>query len=123
MEIEMKRLFLPLLLLATAVLAQTTPNTANLSWTTPTTNTDGSAISGSVTFNVYESIQGSAPTGSPIATGLTAASDAISTGLADGSTDCFNVTAVVAGQQSAFSNQACKSFPAGTPNAPVLTVK
>jgi len=119
----MKKLFLPLLLLAVASLAQTAPNTATLTWTAVTADTDGSAISGAVTYNVYASAQGAAPTGAPLATGLAALSDAISTGLADGSTDCFNVTAVVAGQQSAYSNQACKSFPAGIPNAPTLTVK
>jgi hypothetical protein len=44
--------------------------------------------------------------------------------LADGTTDCWNVTAVVAGQQSAFSNQACKTFPAGVPMPPAgLIVK
>ena len=108
-----------LMLFSTAALGA---NTATLTWTAPTTNADSTPITGAITYSIYASVQGSAPTGAALVTGLTTLTDAISTGLADGTTDCFNVTAGVAGQQSAYSNQVCKTFPAGTPNAPVLTV-
>jgi|SRR5665213_383848 len=103
--------------------AQSAPNTATLTWTAPTKNTDGTALGGPVTYNVYQTASGATSGGTKLASNLATLTDAISSGLADGSTDCFNVTAVVAGQESAYSNQVCKTFPAGVPVPPVLTIQ
>jgi hypothetical protein len=62
------------------------------------------------TFNVYRGLKGQAKVLS--ATGVTALTATDSTGLATGSTYCWEVTAVVGGTESAPSNEACKTFPA-----------
>jgi len=97
-------------------------NTASLSWTAVTTNTDGSAVSGAVTYNVYQGASAGALTS--VQTGLTTTSATVTAGLADGATVCFAVTAVAGGIESAQSAVACKTFPAGVPSAPTgLVVK
>lgn len=75
-------------------------NQAVLSWVAPTTNTDGTPITGTLTYNVY---QGLSPT---------------ITGLPDGATVYFTVTAVEGGVESAKSNVVSKVFPPATPDAP-----
>lgn len=114
-----------------AASAQPAPtNTATLSWTAPTTNTDGSTITaGAVTYNIYQTPAGAVSGGVKLASALADTGDVVSTQagggpIADGQTLCYNVTAVVAGVESAYSNQACKTWAAGTPVAPSgLTVK
>lgn len=104
-------LFLPLLALAA--------NTGTINFTPSTQNTDGTAIDGPVTYNLYQGIKGAAKTkvGTVAATGTT-----INTGLANGVEYCWEVTAVARGNESARSNEACKSFPFGTPAAVTITV-
>jgi hypothetical protein len=119
----MKRLLLLLpFFFIGAASAQSTPNTAILTWLAPTLNTDGTAIAGPITYNVYQTPCGAASGGTKIASNLTALTYT-ETGFADGATECFNITAVAAGQESAYSNQGAKTFPAGVPVSPVLTVK
>lgn len=102
--------------------AQAAGPAATLTWTAPTTNTDGTPITGTLSFNVYQGPTG-AEGATPVQTGLSGTSVTITLGLADGTTVCFKVTAVEGGQESAKSNEACKTFPAATPNAPSLTVQ
>lgn len=92
-------------------------NQAILSWTAPTTNTDGTAITGAVTYNVYQGTATALATAA-VQTGLTATSVTVTAGLTDGATVCWAVTAVAGGIESAQSATACKTFPAGTPNSP-----
>lgn len=119
----MKRLLLTLVLSLGVPLALAA-NTATLTWGAVTTNTDGSAISGTVTYNVYQTPCGSTSGGTQLANGITALIYTVSAGLTDGTTVCFNVTAVAGGIESAYSAQGSKTFPAGVPNPPAsLTVK
>jgi len=101
-------------------LAQTT-NTATLTWGAVTARTDGSPLGGSATYQVYQGLQGATKTkvGSPISlTTLT-----INTGLSGGRTYCWQVSTVVGTEESALSNEACKTFPQAPPQAPTLTVQ
>jgi hypothetical protein len=87
-----------------------------LTWTAPTANTDSTAISGTLTYNVYSGPTAGTLAATPVQTGLT-----VTTGTvpgAAGTTQCFAVTAVEGGQESAQSNVSCKTFPASVPNAP-----
>jgi len=102
--------------------AHAAPPSAVLTWAAPTLNTDGTAITLPLTYNVYQGAQGST-TKPSVLTGVTALTATITTGLAASSTVCFELTAVAGGQESAHSGEACKTFPAATPAAPTLTVK
>lgn len=92
---------------------------AALTWTPPTKNTDGSNITGAITYKVYRGSQGAAK--SVLATVATAAYNDAS--APDGTTQCYTVSAVVAAIESAQTAEACKVFPLPTPNPPTnLTV-
>ena len=95
-------------------------STATLNWAAPTAYTSGAAITGALTYNVYQGVSGS--TLAKVQSGLTALSAVITAGLTAGSTMCFAVTAVSAGVESAQSAQSCKAFAAVilTPQAPTL---
>src|SRR5271155_5814168 len=90
-------------LLGFASLAYAGP-TATLTWVAPTSYSDGTPIPSTVTltYNIYQGT--SATTLGKVATGVTAIPDAISTGLSDGQTYYFAVTAVAAGLEGAQSN-------------------
>lgn len=95
---------------------------AVINFSAPTTYTDGTPIAAGtvVTYGVYQ-----APQGQPlvkVAT-ITGTTTTITTGLTPGATFCFAVTALIAGQESAQSNQVCKlsSFP--VPSPVTITVK
>lgn len=118
----MKRLILALALLLPAI--AWAANTATFSWGAVTQNTDGTTITGPVTYNIYQTACGSTSGGSQVASGITGLAYVISTGLADGTTYCWNLTAVAGGVESAYSNQATKTFLPGTPAASsTFTVK
>jgi hypothetical protein len=97
-----------------AAFAQTVTTKVNLSWTAPTANTDGSAITGALTYNVYQG-----PKAGPfvaIATGATGTTTTVTT-LASG--NCFSVVAQEATGSTSFTDSA----PSNTqcvpvPNAP-----
>jgi hypothetical protein len=113
----MKYLFFFLASITTAAVAQT-PSSAVLTWVAPS---NAASLTPPITYNVYQTAQGATSGGTQIASSVTALTYTAS-GFTAGSTVCFNVTAVAAGVESAYSNQACKTFPV-VPNAPVLTVK
>jgi hypothetical protein len=105
------------LLISASVMAA---NTAVLSWTGPTTYSDGSPIVGPVGYNIYQGVQGQpkVKVGTATTTGAT-----ISTGLNNATIYCWTVTATQAALESAPSNEACKTFPAIPTAAPTgLTV-
>jgi hypothetical protein len=98
--------------------------TATLSWTAPTLNTDGSTITLlPLTYNLYQGA--SATTLVKVASGITALTDTITTGLVAGNTYYWTVTVVdSAGSESAQTNPLCKSFPKEVPGTVVnLTIK
>ena len=107
------------LCLAAGVLQQT----STLSWTAPAANTDGTAIVGALTYNVYATYGSAAQT--KIVTGTSAITYTDSSPLlTDGSTACYSVTAIEGGVESAQATPVCKTFPAAIPSAPTnLVVK
>lgn len=126
----MKKISILAMLLASVAMAQTTPNTASLSWTTSATDINGNPLSGTPTFNVYSvacpaagGTTATAGSGTKIASGLTSANDVINSGLADNTTECWYVTQVVAGQESAPSNVGSKTFPGAASVPPILIIK
>lgn len=86
--------------------------TAALSWVAPTTNVDGTPITGSLTYNVY---QGAINAVTLVQSGITGTSVVISTGLTSGTTQCFAVVANEAGTASSESAETCKVIPVPTP--------
>lgn len=95
---------------------------ATLTWTNVTTYSDGTTIPSTVavTYNVYQGT--SAATLVKVATGVTAVTDTISTGLSDGQSYYWAITAVAGGIEGAQSNVGSKTFAAGTPGTTTLTV-
>jgi hypothetical protein len=126
--------FLPIVALwACAVMAQTPSATASLSWTAPTTNTNGSTITTALTYQVYQAA--ASGTTCPASTsssyiavgGVVSSSTALTLTLpsADyGTTQCFFVEAIEATVDSAPSNVASVAVPAAPsqPNAPTTVV-
>jgi hypothetical protein len=108
------------LLLAFAAQAQSVPS-ATITFTAPTTFTDGTPIpAGTVmTYGVYQGAPGA--TKIKVAT-ITATSTTITTGLVGGATYCFTVTAIIAGVGSPQSNEGCKVMALPIPSAVVITV-
>ena len=97
------------------------PPTATLSFTAPTTNTDGSPVATPLTYEIFE---GSSPSSlAPVAKGVTGSPVTVNTGLTAGSTVYFTVAVVDAnGTMSAPSNVVCKTFPAGVPASVSITI-
>jgi hypothetical protein len=104
-------------------LAQAAAPSATLTWGAPTLYSDGTAIPAGVviTYNVYQGTSATALT--KVASGVTALTDSITTGLVDGTTYYFAVTAVAGGLEGAQSNVASKTFAAVAPGTVTLTVK
>lgn len=115
-----------LALLPVAASAQSAPPpttaTATITYVAPTKNTDGSAITGAITYNIYAAVQGATPV--KIGSGITGPSYVFTTPLtsvpAAGVTECFALTSVVAGFESVLSSPlACKLIAAPLiPNGP-----
>lgn len=102
--------------------AQNVAPVATLTFTPPTTNMDGTPISGPLTYNLYEGTASGSET--KAATGITASPYVIDTGIKGGTTVYFELTAVDAnGNESPRSNEACKTFPVSPPNSFVITVR
>ena len=102
------------LLLSTAALAA--GPTATVTWTAPTTNTDGSAIAGALTYNVYQGTGTATPV--KVQGPVAALTVTITAGLAAGSTQCFTVSAVANGVEGPQSLPACVTLQASAPSAP-----
>ncbi len=99
------------------------PPAAVLTWGAPTTNTDSTPITAPLTYNVYQGLTGSLV---KVQSGLTSTAFTVTTGLTLGTTQCFAVTAVANGQESAPSPSVCApvAFPTpGQPNQVVVVVR
>jgi beta-galactosidase len=94
---------------------------ATLTFTAPTTNTDGTPIATPLTYIL---LQGTTSGGEvQAASGITGSPVTINTGLADSTTYYFEVEVVDAhGTKSAPSNEVCKAFPAGVPGTITITI-
>lgn len=102
-----------------ANLSKSVGSTAVLGWTAPVANTDGTPISGPITYTVYL-LSGS--TSTPVAANLTT-NMWTTPALATVGTICWDVTATVAGKESVATSPICVSVVAPTPNPPTgLTV-
>ena len=98
-----------------------TPRTATITFTRPTTYTDGTPIAAAttVTYGVYQGAKGS--TSKPKVATITSTATTISTGLQPGET-CWQVSAIANGVESALSNEACKNFAFPAPDVVTITV-
>jgi len=67
-----------------------------------------------VTYNIYRSAVSGQEAAPALATGVTTPSYNDQP-LADGLSYCYEVTAVLPGAESAFSNESCATVPVGTP--------
>jgi hypothetical protein len=102
-----------LALVSAVALAQTVATSVNLGWKAPTANTDGSAITGTLTYNLYQG-----PKAGPFvkaASGLTGTSTVV-TSLAAG--NCFTLTAVEAQGASTTESAPTATVCALVPNSP-----
>jgi hypothetical protein len=108
-----------LTLFATASLAQSAP-TATLTWGAVTTYANGTTIPSTVavTYNLYQGA--TCATVAKVASGITALTDVISTGLTVGNSYAFTISASAAGIEGAQSNCGTKAFYA--PGTVTLTV-
>ena len=95
------------------------PPSATLTWTAPTAYTDGTAIASGVviTYNLYQGPSGQ-EAATAVSTGITGLTTTITTGLVAGTTTCWQVTANANGQESAKTNEVCKTFAPEVPNPP-----
>ena len=95
---------------------------ATLDWTAVTTYADGTPIAPAVvTYGIYQGLQGQPKT--KVATAATNTAT-ISSGLAQGTVVCWQVSAIANAKESTLSNEACKTFPQEAPSPPTnLTVR
>jgi hypothetical protein len=99
-------------LFSSAALAQSVTQSIGLTWTAPTKNTDGSAITGTLTYTLFQG-----PTAGPfvqVATGLSGTSSTVTSTAAG---NCFALAAVetqgATSTASAPSPTVCALIPAG----------
>lgn len=117
----MKALTLLCLFVSSVVLAQsTTPPTVTVAWVAPTLNTDGTSITGALTYQLYVGASGKeASFGKPVLASPTV----ITPTPAPGSSVCVQVTAIANGVESDRSAEACTTIPYPTPTFPtVITI-
>lgn len=103
-----------LLLLASPLFAQS----YTAQWTAPTKNTDGSAITQTLNYTLWQATQGS--TLAKVQTGIAGLSTTITKGLTPGTTQCFAVSALntTTGSESAQTTPVCIAIPQPVPSAP-----
>lgn len=114
----MKKLFLALMLALTvsAVAPAATAPVTTVNWLKSTTNTDGSAIVGAVTYQLYVGAIGKeVKFGNPVTSPPYILNNPAPT---PGTQVCVRVTATANGVESDLSDEACTMIPALKPNAP-----
>jgi hypothetical protein len=94
---------------------------ATITFSAPTKYTDGSSIAQGtqITYRLYQGEKGQQKT---LAATLTSTATKVSTGLEAGKEYCWQVTAVINGQESERSNEACKAFAFPIPETVTITV-
>lgn len=109
--------------IASVAAAQTPINQAVLSWNAVTLNEDGTAVTGPVTYNVWQGPQAGPFVRVAALQGVSVLTETV-TGLPLNTQTCWEVTSVAdSGSESPASNVACKTIGNETPGAPNLTVK
>ena len=120
------------LFLSTVAFATPTPPTcvvaksgiapvATITFTPPTENTDGTPITGTLTYDLFSGT--SYDSLALLKSSLTSSPIDINAGLEAGGTYYFDVTAVDSdGTASAPSNVVCITFPGGTPDTVVIKI-
>lgn len=95
--------------------------TATITFTAPTTRTDGTNIAGTLSYEVWQGLKGGTKA---LAGTINNTSATITTGLQGGREYCWHVIAVEAGNpiKSAPSNESCKAFDLSGPNVVTITV-
>lgn len=94
---------------------------ASLSFTAPTLNTDGTPVTTPLTYNVYQSTVSGLEI--KVASGATGSPIAITIGLTPRTTYYFKVSVTDAGgNESALSNEVCKTFVASVPGTVTITI-
>lgn len=97
-----------------------TARSAVISYQAPTTRTDGSTITGALSYEIWQGVKGAVKT--KVGT-ITSIQTTITTGLQGGKEYCWQVAALEAGGgTSALSNEACKAFAIDAPNTVTITV-
>lgn len=97
--------------------AQAAPPTAVVSWSAVAVFNDNTPITGAVTYNIYQAVQGGPS--SKVQTGLTGLSFTITAGVTRGTTQCFTVTASANGIEGAqFAPPVCAAIPFLPPGVP-----
>ena len=111
-----------LLVFACAASAQTAARTATITFTAPTARTDGSAITGTLSYQVWQGLKGGTKA---LAGTINTTSATISTGLQRGKEYCWDVVVIEAGNpaNSDHSAEACKAFSLSSPNTVTITVQ
>lgn len=93
---------------------------ASISFVAPTLDTNGVALVGPITYNVY---QGTITGGeTKVASGLVGSPIAVTLGLTGGKSYYWYVTAVNVLGESAPSNEVCKTFPSALPGTVTITI-
>lgn len=92
--------------------------TATLSWTLPTKNTDGSAITAPVTIKVYRATTQAGLATAPVLATTAAGALGYTDGTAPVGTVWYQISAVVNGQESARTNAVSTVIPEPVPNPP-----
>ena len=97
-------------------------NTAVITYQAATTRTDGSTMTGAVSYEIWQGLKGATKT--KIGT-ITSLQTTLTTGLLGGNEYCWYVITREAGNAnpSAPSNEACKAFPIAAPNTVTITVQ
>jgi hypothetical protein len=116
--------YLAVLLLFFGVVASAqTPRTASITFTAPTLRTDGTTITGALSYEVWQGIKGGTKAKASTVN-ATSTTINITTGLLGGTEYCWHIVVVEAGnaEKSAPSNEACKAFPQSAPNVVTITV-
>lgn len=96
-------------------------NTATITFTAATQRTDGTTMTGAVSYEVWQGLKGATKT--KVGT-ITGTSTTINTGLVGGSEYCWYIITREVGNAnpSLPSNEACKAFALAAPNVVTITV-
>lgn len=119
-------IFLAVVLLFCVTAYAQAANTATITFQAPTTRTDNSAITGALSYEVYQALKGA--TKVKVGT-ITGTSTTITTGLLGGKEYCWAIVAIEAGNgASAMSPDSatganCKAFTLAAPNTVTITVQ
>lgn len=95
--------------------AQAAAPTVTITWSAPTANTDGTALTGALTYQLYVGTKGAEV---KYKTPVTSPPYVLVPTPSAGSQVCAQVTATASAVESAPSAEVCTQIPQSTPNAP-----